>query len=773
MRRNGDGSQKQASGVGGGGVVSRSARSSFRALSNCLRVISSGASTVARSAVSAASGAVDRDNDPGHDQVVWAGFDKLDGADGDTQRVLLLGFHSGFQVWDVQVTDNVHVLVSRHDGHVSFMQMSPNPIRSKGSDDKFAESRPLLAVCAESYCGEDENVRNANEPGSGSSFLPTSVHFYSLKSQSCVHILKFRSLIYTVRCSSRIVAVLQAAQIHCFDATTLEREYTILTNPIASGSGVNGYGPLAVGPRWLAYSGNRIAKSSSGHVSPQHLTVKLSAVSNGSSVAEYAKESSRQLASGIVTLGDKGYKKLSRYCSEILPESYNSLQLGVPGWKGNATHNGHLPDADSIGMVIIRDITSKSIISQFRAHKSPILALCFDPSGTLLVTASVQGHNINVFGIMPRRLCKSSSTGNDVMASSVHLYKLQRGFTNAVIQDIGFSNDSNLIMISSSRGTSHLFEINPGIETITQCGNGNLASPITLSAVSRIRNGSNGWMGTVNGAASAAAGRTSSVPGAVASTFCSYADNGSSMMTTRTHLLVFSPSGCMTQYAIRAMVDLDCRTDGFSGDFDSVLESEGKLDVVPMQRWTICQKNSRREPRDHTDLYGGALDSGKVFPGGVGMKNSALEDSKKVTSKGNSTQYRLYISEAELLTHQPRCPPLWAKPKVSFQSVALKGVVALDKENATKGEIDVERIRTCLIEARSKHLVPVFNYIQPVKFRQLRVFASDCDRTTDSLDDRGSEFGSSNSEPQILPTQNNGYVNAHDGHGAEPELWLL
>lgn len=78
----------------------------------------------------------------------------------------------------------------------------------------------------------------------------------------------------------------------------------------------------------------------------------------------------------------------------------------------------------------MRDIIAKSVITQFKAHKSPISALCFDPSGTLLVTASVQGHNINVFRIMPG--VAGSSSGSDTCASYAHLYRLQRGFTNAV-----------------------------------------------------------------------------------------------------------------------------------------------------------------------------------------------------------------------------------------------------------------------------------------------------------------------------------------------------
>lgn len=79
--------------------------------------------------------------------------------------------------------------------------------------------------------------------------------------------------------------------------------------------------------------------------------------------------------------------------------------------------------------VIVKDIVSKNVVAQFRAHKSPISALCFDPSGTILVTTSVQGHNINVFKIMPVR---ENSSASDAGPSYVHLYRLQRGFTNAV-----------------------------------------------------------------------------------------------------------------------------------------------------------------------------------------------------------------------------------------------------------------------------------------------------------------------------------------------------
>lgn len=140
------------------------------------------------------------------------------------QQVLLLGYRSGFQVWHVDESNNVRDLVSRHDGPVSFMQIVPNPIASKRSEDKFASSRPLLVVCADGFLPGGSNVKDGLAgPYNGSTsnsqdqingnYLPTTVQFYSMKSHSYVHVMKFRSVVYSVRCSSRIVAVSQSTQV--------------------------------------------------------------------------------------------------------------------------------------------------------------------------------------------------------------------------------------------------------------------------------------------------------------------------------------------------------------------------------------------------------------------------------------------------------------------------------------------------------------------------------------------------------------------------------
>lgn len=842
MRNSGDGQQRMQ----GGGVVSRSARSSFRTISSYLRIVSSGASTVARSAVSVASSIVDR-VDSEHDQVYWAGFDKLEDEAGVVRQVLLLGYRSGFQVWDTEEADNVRDLVSRNDGPVSFMQMLPKPLALKKPGDKFADSRPLLVLCTDGSLSGGSNLQDGlvtasngsmphyHDPVNGG-FAPTVIQFYSLRSQSYVHMVKFRSPVYSMRCSSRVVAISQANQIHCLDATTLQKEYTILTNPIVSGypgSGGIGYGPLAVGPRWLAYSGSPVAVSNSGRVSPQHLMPSASFPgysSNESMVARYAKESSKQLAAGIVTLGDMGYKKLSKYCSD--------LQSGNPGWKGNGTISNHLPDADNIGMVIIRDIVSKTVVAQFRAHKSPISALCFDPSGTLLVTASVQGHNINVFKIMPN--FQESSATCDGSASSVHLYRLQRGVTNAVIQDISFSDDSHWIMISSSRGTSHLFAINPMGGTVNfqssdtrftpKHSNGSVTTkpqfraqmpnqqrlcasgpPITLSVVSRIRNGNNGWRGTVSGAAAAATGRIGSLSGAIASSFhnCRGSNNGSSSLTPKYHLLVFSPSGCMIQYALRISYDHGPAQDvsGLNTAYESTIDSDGRLVVDAVQKWNICQKHSRREREDNMDIYGenGNFDSNKIYPEEIEAGTVYADSRDTVARKKSITieeKHHLFISEAELQMHQAHMP-LWAKPEVYFQSMVTEGIKMPD-EDAVGGEIEIERFPTRMIEARSKDLIPVFDYLQSPKYQQTRTHSVDSNgnangwlphqryrmsengqllhqnssSSLDSMTEAAAEtphhdIEETGSDSSLMSTESKGYVNTSDSYRAKSQQEIV
>jgi hypothetical protein len=286
---------------------------SFRLISSCIKTVSSNV----RSAGASVAGSISGDSDEDHkDQVLFACFDKLELNESTIKRVLLLGYSNGFQVLDVEDSTNVTELVSRRDDPVTFLQLQPTPERSDDCEG-FRKSHPLILVVASEDTRRDGLVRDCYSENS-----PNAVRFYSIKSHNYVHVLRFRSTVYMVRCSSRIVAVGLAGQIYCFDALTLESKFSVLTYPVPQISqqrliGVNiGYGPMAVGPRWLAYASNNSLSSNTGRLSPSPGVSPSTSPGNGTLMARYAMESSKQLASGLMNLGDMGYKTVSKYCHD-------------------------------------------------------------------------------------------------------------------------------------------------------------------------------------------------------------------------------------------------------------------------------------------------------------------------------------------------------------------------------------------------------------------------------------------------------------------------
>jgi hypothetical protein len=70
--------------------------------------------------------------------------------------------------------------------------------------------------------------------------------------------------------------------------------------------------------------------------------------------------------------------------------------------------------------------SADNIIAHFMAHSEPIVALSFDPSGMLLLTADKRGHDFHVFRIHPH-------PGGSSLAAVHHLYVLHRGDTTAKV----------------------------------------------------------------------------------------------------------------------------------------------------------------------------------------------------------------------------------------------------------------------------------------------------------------------------------------------------
>eukprot|EP00252_Welwitschia_mirabilis_P012291 TRINITY_DN27283_c0_g2_i1.p1 TRINITY_DN27283_c0_g2~~TRINITY_DN27283_c0_g2_i1.p1 ORF type:complete len:1012 (+),score=227.66 TRINITY_DN27283_c0_g2_i1:785-3820(+) len=737
----------------------------FRAFSNyiCNVSPSSVISTVRSAGASVASSLLPSDEeDRRREQVQWAGFDKIEVAENVCRHVLLLAYGNGFQIWDVQDSGNVRELVSKRDGPVAFLRMQPWPYASHNDVNTFKEWLPLLLVVTGDDAGPEGNSPGSVGVGSANSnggfpetasigFIPTVVRFYSLRSHSYVHSLRFRSAIYGVRCSPRIIAVALQAQIYCFDAATLQNTFSVITYPMSQGGQgpgyYLGYGPMAVGPRWLAYAANHAPVQHTGRVSPQSVSLSSSPL-NGNIVAQLAKESSKQIAAGIVTLGDMGYKKLSKYCTELLPDVSSPPKSVSPNWRNVSSASVGYGDPEHAGTVIVKDFVSKVVVAQFKAHKSPLSALCFDPSGTLLVTASTQGHNINVFRIMPSPLTNNSSPGGaNVNTSYVHLYSLHRGMTNAIIQDISFSDDSSWIAVSSCRGTSHLFPLSPFGGAIVPHAHGgalmnsgtgsaqmqvpacawlpsntdmhSVSGPVTLYDAYKIKNGNDGWCGTITGAAAVATGRPN-ISGAVAVAFhnskCQTLQSQSDDLNSKTQLWVFSPSGHVTRYALRpyAMGGMVvCRRTSAIGTDAGQIEDLSSL-IQPLQKWDLGRKLNWIEREDDIEFVSPEVEKeGKNVNSGLknnGTFANAVHNKHLETGMAFSKEkHRLYLSKAEVHVQKQRIPT-WAKPEIYFHLMIPEMAGQHDCNNV--GEFEIEKHPMRLIEVKRKDLMPVFENFQ-------------------------------------------------------------
>lgn len=729
---------KKEKGKNSGGLVPNS----LRIISSCIKTVSTNASTVVRS--------ISASGDDRKDQVTWVGFDKLDLGSTAFRHVLLLGYQTGFQVIDVEDASNFTELVSKHDGPATFLQMLPIPAKSDGNEN-IRLSHPLLLVVAGDEATRSSVVPSRNHMGvpgmdststsqAGSfSNYPTAVRFYSFQSNCYVKVLRFRSTVLMVRCSPLIVAVGLENQIRCIDALTLEDKFSVPTYPVPrfGGQGAVGvniaYGPMAVGPRWLAYSSSSMLVPNTGRLSPKNLGPGISLSTSPSSstlMARYAMESSKQLAAGIMNLGDKGYKTISKYCPDLLDGPSSPVPL-KSGWKGIAD-----PETDKAGLVVVKDVISEAVISQFKAHTSAICALCFDPSGTLLVTASIHGNNINIFRIMPS--CTQSglsSRSHDWGSSHVHLYKLHRGVTTAIIQDISFSRYSQWISIVSSKGTCHIFVLSP---FGGDAGHGTRSfhdlalypavtlpwwftssfvlnqqpspppPPVTLSVVSRIKNNSSGLFNSVGSAASSTAGKTHMPSGALAavfhnsmpSNFQDFHKKGRSLE----HLLVYSPSGYVIQHELlpsSGVQQIDSGSRAHSGSYASIQDEDFRVIVEPLQWWDVCRRSDSPEREGYIS---NSTSDGQEPANVTGGQNLVKSDLVKRDERSN-----LFISNAEVQINSGRSL-VWQKSKVRFDMMSSpKG------EGYAGGEFEIEKVPSHEVEIRRKDLLPVFDHFHNTK----------------------------------------------------------
>lgn len=217
----------------------------------------------------------------------------------------------------------------------------------------------------------------------------------------------------------------------------------------------SGLCPIALGDRWLAYAEKKLIPS------------KASA---GGCFFDGVSSYTATVLNAAKCLG-KGLRELGEHVAAGLTGSASNVSGQGGGGSTNASTNVNA-DGSQPGIITILDIKHQikdisptsgtpvaingndPIIAHFLAHTEAVTAMCFDPSGMLLVTADRRGHDFNVFRIQPH-------PSGSVLAAAHHLYVLHRGDTSAKVQDISFSFDSRWVAVSSLRGTTHVFPITP------------------------------------------------------------------------------------------------------------------------------------------------------------------------------------------------------------------------------------------------------------------------------------------------------------------------
>ncbi|KOX73985.1 Breast carcinoma-amplified sequence 3 like protein [Melipona quadrifasciata] len=335
--------------------------------------------------------------------------------------LLVLGYTTGVQVWLIAATGEATEVLSWRQGIVRTLRILPNPKTDDEHADLFELKRPMVAIC--------------DSAGPGPQFC--NISFISLKTGEQAKSIKFKNPVCDILANKRSIVVTFLEKIAVFDARTLEDVLTVTTCYASPGPNPN---PVALGTRWLAYSEKKLlpAKRSSGGCEGE-------GVQSYTATVLYAAKS---LGKGLRGLGET-------VASSLTGNSVSPIVINNTG-----------SDVTQPGVITILDLQAakeekelddaniETVIAHFTAHSDAIVAMTFDLSGALLMTADKRGHDFHVFRIQPH-------PGGPTLAAVHHLYILHRGDTTAKVQDMVFSSDTRWAAISTVRGTTHVFPVAP------------------------------------------------------------------------------------------------------------------------------------------------------------------------------------------------------------------------------------------------------------------------------------------------------------------------
>ncbi|CAF0820857.1 unnamed protein product [Didymodactylos carnosus] len=373
--------------------------------------------------------------------------------------VLIIGFKTGVQLWAIDTNGVALELFSIKEHNISSSCLLFAPYNHLYVDDPNVNQRPLIAFTK--------------------STGPPSIQIRSLKcDQQHQHVKTILLQTESTGIDSNKYALICSTQtlIIGYDIVKFEEKFVIstcYTNNFYLNLKLSN--PFALSTRWLAFVDYRLnlGHQSQGGINTNEPCLSYTGVvlnaakSLSKSVAKIGESVLNSMSSQPPTISGQSNLSNSKPSTSALPKQQKHHHTPTNSNNLTATRNRHgsIKDDSQAGVVTvidtlklfgssIHDDKQNWIIAHFQAHSEPISYLHFNPSGHLLVTCDDCGHYFNVLEIQtsPYRCTRTYVK---------HLYTLFRGDTDCKIAHMTFTYDSRWLAISTKRGTTHLFALNP------------------------------------------------------------------------------------------------------------------------------------------------------------------------------------------------------------------------------------------------------------------------------------------------------------------------
>lgn len=176
-----------------------------------------------------------------------------------------------------------------------------------------------------------------------SAFANSMMKVYSAASGEYANMVKFSAEIMGVQASRRIVVVLLRAQLHAFDAVTMEQLFSFRTFPFSPSLLAPSISCAALGSRFLAFA-SRDPPPAGAAAAPN---------------ASALKDAASSVASGLAYLGEAGRRRVA----ELL---YATPHNADPGVRMSPPEDSALAvESDAVGTVQVLDVVRFSFIFFF------------------------------------------------------------------------------------------------------------------------------------------------------------------------------------------------------------------------------------------------------------------------------------------------------------------------------------------------------------------------------------------------------------------------